>query len=238
MDESAGPTAFDSSGNGLNGQFQPNTVFGQVGPESGTNAIGSGSVAAGVIRNGLPVFGLVPLSLVCWYSESIFNGPNSSPDLMYAGNNAPARGFGSLMNPSNGIPSWVYKGLLVSNTTLVATAGAWHMLAVTWDTPAGGTATYQIDLGARQTLTGHSYSNTFSTDQVAILTPAACLLAHFALYNFALSNAQAQSIFNGATLPLTTPTPTGRTATDFDIAACEDLLRLIYAAVHRDFPTT
>jgi hypothetical protein len=234
LDELAGPTAFDSSGNGLNGQYQPSLAFDQPGPEAGTFSVGGTTVGSGVVRSGSPITGTVPMSMLCWFAEAVLNGANSSVTLMYAGQIG-ARGFGSLMNPFNGTPSWVWHGALVQATSLAATAGAWHLLALTWDSPAGGTYTYQIDLGTRESHTGHAYTAILSTDTVAAQLPGTSQLAHYALFDYVLTNAQVQSVYSGATTPLNTPSGVGRALTDFDLAAIKGELQQIYAAVHKAY---
>lgn len=232
MDEIAGPTAFDLSGNGYNGQFQPNTTFQVPGPESGSFGIASPVANGGVIRNGDPIFGGAAKSMLCWVAMQA--GTSTGQRVMYEGDPT-ARGIGVSVNTTNLGSTFLFHTAFAAATGRTSTVGQWQLWAWTYDTPAGGTSTFQLDLGAVSTLTGHAPVPSLTGDPIAITTPDAATLAHFAAFNRKLSNADIQSVYNGAVGLQPGSTFTGRAAADYDFAFANDMLQKIYDAVFKTF---
>jgi hypothetical protein len=236
MDEPAGPTAFDVSGAGLNGQYQPNTIFGLNGPEAGTNCIGSNAVfQGGVIRNGLPFFGTPALSCLMWVA---CNAGDPSADAESFGMGAHlARGLTMTINPANCSPQWLFNGNAIFNAGFTAIVSTWHLFAFSWDSAAGGTSHMQIDNGAFASLTGHAYTPTLTGDQVSALPPGGGGIAHFAAFNFVLTSAQISAVFNAVVGPQPWQGG-GATLTLLNLIPLTTLLNNILALIGRDFRNT
>ncbi len=235
LDEPAGPTAFDVSGHGLNGQYQPNTIFGLPGPEVGTDCIGASRFTdGGVIRNGLPFFGNVAQSCLMMFAA---NAGDPSADNEAFGMFASARGISLIINPSTNLPQWLFNGLANFSTGLTAVVSTWHLFAFTWEPSAGGTAHAQIDTGAYVSLAGHSPVPTLPGDQVEALPPGGGGIAHFAAFNYVLTSAQIASVYNGAVSPQAWPGGGGG-LTFLNLIPITTLLDQLLALVGKDMRNT
>lgn len=144
FDEAAGPTAFDSGPNGLDGTLAGSAAF-VAGGISG-NAIQCASATNGLVNMGQVPFNTSPFSLAAWVKT------NSAAPLIVAGRHRATvvQGYFLALNAGGtyGLPGKAYAyvstfpgGEPISTTTV--TDGEWHHLLMTHQ--PGGPATIYVD---------------------------------------------------------------------------------------------
>jgi hypothetical protein len=236
LDEPSGPTAFDVSGHGNNGQYQSPTIFQVPGPEAGTFAVGSNAFGGGVIRNGLPIFGNIAQSYVmmCALNPGQASADNQS---FGGGANGGARGIALTINPSSGLAQWLFLGAAVFSTGLTASIGAWHLYFFSWDPAAGGTSHAQIDNGSYVNLTGHAPGPSLTGDQLIATPPGGSGIAHFAEFNYVLTSGQVNNIVAGA-VGLQAWPGGGGAVTPLNLLGIQANIQSLIAGLFRDFKNT
>ncbi len=229
MDDASGLVANDASGHGRNGAIEPNTVLQAPGPEAGTFAFAVPSPPGGIISGFTnPYAGSVHLTMIGWFSIGVFVANHDTLLNVGAGG---VRGEGVGYNSN--LIELAYNGIGFVNTTAPSSAGRWHQLG--FELNPGVVQTAWLDGVQVYTAAAGVPNAVLGGDSIYAQSVNPILMAHAAFFTGALTTAQQASVVAARVNPQES-TLTGRTATDFDIAVLNDLLELIYAAVHQSFP--
>jgi len=182
LDESSGTTARDSSGNGLDGTYQPGVTLGVTGAilsdPSDTAVSGSGTI---LTANGVTAgaTGNSPRTFEFWFKTTTPSGGSNNPSVLWSAGDAAFEIFNDTqidLVGSNG-----------NNETSIPYAlddGLWHQVAVAYD---GSTAVIYVDGNSVATL-----SPTFATSSSSSISlgPYTGSYDEFAIYPGALTTAQ------------------------------------------------
>jgi len=233
LDETSGITAGDVSGNGNVGDYYVGTLLGAPGPETGTFAAASSGTQGGAqTRGNTPVTGMPVLTLSGWFSQAVA-APSHSV-IMYDGNSG-TTGCGLDMDSST--PGTIRGGIGFDTSGFNTLLGRWHHLVFT-EALAGVQQIY-VDGSLKYTSIPFATNSVIAANPMLVQFPPSASMAHFACWSSVLAAADVLAIYNGRVNPQES-TASGRPLTDFDLAAigadlaaCCDVINLIYAAVHK-----
>jgi hypothetical protein len=232
LNDTSGPNALDASGNGHNGVYQANTIFGVQGPELNTFSIGASAADAGALLTPTnPITMVHACTMVAWLGSQAWVG-SGDQTYLHIGEKA-SNGLGLIVD-TGGVIQILYGGIALQSTGISPSHASWHMVGMSFD----GIGTQHVFVDNTTPVVigpGRTPAASTSAQPLVASTPGTFYIAHAAFWNSELTPAQVQSIFTGASTLNGAPFASGAAATNIDTAALSAKLDQILASVRKTY---